>query len=215
MDDRLRQAPVIFILPTPIDRFCASTFSAAAALPLYTNMEIMKDMTDMWPKGRINWKATEAELQAEIRRQRAMMQEWRSVGRTDMSPLNANIREIERELIRRRAPAERGVSEAPTQRTPPMTDREKAIEAMADILLDECCDYLGTVTSETIATKMIDAFLALGVTIDMRVAAMTSLAMDGIPPDTQALLTGGDVSRGIKPGALARAIAAALKTLEG
>jgi hypothetical protein len=87
------------------------------------------------------------------------------------------------------------------------------IEAMAEAL-SQSMDALPADAYTKHATAALDAFLALGVTIDMRVAAMTSLAMDGIPPDTQGLLTGGDVSRGIKPGALARAISAALKTLE-
>jgi hypothetical protein len=59
----------------------------------------------MWPKGRLNHRASDAELQAELEHQKAMHREWCTHGRkkdADMH-LKANMSEIRREMRRRAA----------------------------------------------------------------------------------------------------------------
>lgn len=52
----------------------------------------------------------------------------------------------------------------------------------------------------------------ISITDDAHVAALTALAEAGIDPDVQELLVAGNPSRGIAPGALAKAIDAAIPT---
>ena len=62
-------------------------------------------MTDMWPSGRLNHRASESELKAELEHQKAMHREWCANGRKKDADnhLKANMKLIRAEMRRRTA----------------------------------------------------------------------------------------------------------------